>query len=600
MKSILGALHGRAARVALGGVGLLVPSLIGAVASGALTAPTSSAQAACSASYSVASQWSGGFNWVVTVTAGPVDITGWTVTWSYANGQTVSYPYNAVVTQSGAGVSATNESYNGSLAAGASTQFGGGGTWSGTNSIPTLSCTSTGSSPTTTTVGTTTIGSTTTTTVGPTTTTGPGSTTTTGAGATGPLTPPTTTFPSGPYTGNATYFSSVGSPYGGCGLPGANIDTQNYLALNVQNTPGNYSTDLSRPIPAADESEIGMFDNGQNCDRWVHVSIGNYCTGTNDGAPNEPFCRDGSWVADQYNGASLDFVVADSCQDGNAWCRDDPYHVDLHQSSLTQFMMTDGQLSSGLPDKWNNRQVSWSFEPAPNYSGDINIGFLQGAGPYWTAIAVSHLQNGIHGVDYLSNGTWTAASMDADMGDDYVILPTTPGGTSYDIRVYDANNQLINGGRNYLFSFPSSCGTQCSAAYTPVTYTTTTTAPSTTTTTAPSTTTTTAPSTTTTTALNGATCSASYTVTDQWSGGFIGNVTVTAGPAAISSWKVTWSFSADQSVTNVWDANLSQSGSSVTATNTGYNGSLTAGTSTQWGFEGSGSGAGSVPVLSCT
>jgi hypothetical protein len=227
---------------------------------------------------------------------------------------------------------------------------------------------------------------------------------------------------------------------------------------------------LPRPIPAADASEIGMFDNGLNCGRWVHVVIGNYCTGTNDGAPNEPFCRNGQWVADKYNGASLDFVVADSCQDGNAWCRDDPYHVDLAEASLNNFILNGAPVGS-LSSEWNNRQVSWSFESAPNYTGDINIGFSQGASPYWSAISISHLQNGIHGVDYLSNGVWTAATMDADMGQTYVVAPTTAGGTSYEIRVHDVNGQLINNGRTYSFSFPAGCGAQCSAAYTAVTYT---------------------------------------------------------------------------------------------------------------------------------
>ena len=85
-----------------------------------------------------------------------------------------------------------------------------------------------------------------------------------------------------PVTGNATWFSGLGSPYGGCGLPQADIDSQNFLALNVQNSPGVY-TNLPRPIPAADAAEIGMFDNGLNCGRWVQVTIGDYCTGTNDG-----------------------------------------------------------------------------------------------------------------------------------------------------------------------------------------------------------------------------------------------------------------------------------------------------------------------------
>jgi len=181
-----------------------------------------------------------------------------------------------------------------------------------------------------------------------------------------------------PVTGNATWFSGLGGPYGGCGLPEANVDSQNYLALNVQNSPGVYS-DLPRPIPAADAAEIGMWDNGLNCGRWVQVTIGNNCTGVNDGAQNQPFCRNGSWKSDQYNGATLDMVVADSCDDPNAWCKDDPYHVDLHQASLNQFVLNGQPVGNMYPGSWNNRQVTWQFIPAPNYTGDINIGALQGA-----------------------------------------------------------------------------------------------------------------------------------------------------------------------------------------------------------------------------
>jgi hypothetical protein len=278
-------------------------------------------------------------------------------------------------------------------------------------------------------------------------------------------TPPPTTF-----TGNATHFDALGSPFGGCGLPQANLDSQNFVALNVQNTPGNYTTSLPRPIPPQDASEIGLFDNGLNCGRWVKVTIGNFCTGTNDGAPNEPFCRGGSWVPDQFNGATLDMVVADSCQDGNAWCRDDPNHLDLATASINQFIK-DGQPVGDLLNHWNNRQISWEFIAAPNYTGDIKIGFSQGANPFWSAISISHLRNGIHGVQYFSGGTWVEAKTNADLGQTYVVLPTTTDGSSYEIRVTDASDQLINNGRIYLFSFPQSCGQQCSPPYTPITYT---------------------------------------------------------------------------------------------------------------------------------
>ncbi len=135
----------QAAQTTSGG-GFLSPfsnPLVLAPSSPPTTTTTTAATGSCSATYQVSSQWAGGFTWVVTVTnTGSAPITGWTVTWTYADGQTVSVPsaYNANVSQSGPDVTATNMSYNGSVAAGGSTQFGGAGTWSGVNSVPSLAC----------------------------------------------------------------------------------------------------------------------------------------------------------------------------------------------------------------------------------------------------------------------------------------------------------------------------------------------------------------------------------------------------------------------------------------------------------------------------
>jgi hypothetical protein len=274
-----------------------------------------------------------------------------------------------------------------------------------------------------------------------------------------------------PVTGNATWFTGLGSPYGGCGLPQSALDSQNFVALNVFNTPGDYGS-YPRPIPPSQSDIIGAFDNGLNCGRYVQVTIGDYCTGVNDGAQNEPFCRNGDWVSDQYDGATLTMIVADSCGDSNAWCRDDPYHLDLAQGSLNQFELNGAPVGDMYPDHWNNRHISWQFVPAPDYTGDINIGFIQGAQRYWGAVAISHLPDGIHGVDYYADGAWHAGTMDSDQGDDYVVSPTTSGGTDFTIRVYDANDQLVNDGRTYSFSLPSDCTNGCSAAYTQVSYTT--------------------------------------------------------------------------------------------------------------------------------
>ncbi|MFC6018250.1 cellulase family glycosylhydrolase [Plantactinospora solaniradicis] len=98
---------------------------------------------ACTATYSVVGQWSGGFQGDVRVTAGGSAISGWAVTLAFPNGQTVSQAWNATVTTSGSTVTARNVGYNGSLAAGAGTTFGFIGSWNGSNGAPTLTCTAT-------------------------------------------------------------------------------------------------------------------------------------------------------------------------------------------------------------------------------------------------------------------------------------------------------------------------------------------------------------------------------------------------------------------------------------------------------------------------
>ncbi|MGC4833948.1 cellulase family glycosylhydrolase [Micromonospora vinacea] len=95
----------------------------------------------CTATYTVTNQWQGGFQGEVRVTAGARAITGWTAGWTFANGQRVTQSWNVALTSSGTTVSARNTDYNGRLAAGASASFGFLGSWTGTNSLPAVSCT---------------------------------------------------------------------------------------------------------------------------------------------------------------------------------------------------------------------------------------------------------------------------------------------------------------------------------------------------------------------------------------------------------------------------------------------------------------------------
>jgi hypothetical protein len=88
--------------------------------------------------YTISPQNTSAFGAAITIVNGPTAITSWTLTWTFANGQTVSSLWNGIETQSGANVTVKNESYNGSIAAGGSlTGIGFNGTWNGTtNAVP--------------------------------------------------------------------------------------------------------------------------------------------------------------------------------------------------------------------------------------------------------------------------------------------------------------------------------------------------------------------------------------------------------------------------------------------------------------------------------
>jgi len=99
---------------------------------------------ACSATYTIVNSWSGGFQADVTVkNNGTGTLNGWTAKWTFANGQTISQLWSGTLAASGANITVTPVSYNGTLGAGASTTFGFLASMSGaTNTIPTVTCTS--------------------------------------------------------------------------------------------------------------------------------------------------------------------------------------------------------------------------------------------------------------------------------------------------------------------------------------------------------------------------------------------------------------------------------------------------------------------------
>ena len=82
--------------------------------------------------------WAGGFTANVTLTnTGTSAWSSWTATFSFPGDEKITNAWNATVTQTGASVTATNVSYNGNVAAGASAMFGFQGTWSASSASPT-------------------------------------------------------------------------------------------------------------------------------------------------------------------------------------------------------------------------------------------------------------------------------------------------------------------------------------------------------------------------------------------------------------------------------------------------------------------------------
>jgi endo-1,4-beta-xylanase len=86
--------------------------------------------------------------------------------------------------------------------------------------------------------------------------------------------------------------------------------------------------------------------------------------------------------------------------------------------------------------------------------------------------------------------------------------------------------------------------------------------------------------------------------TNQWTGGFVGTVRVTAGAAAISGWTVSITLPSGSAITNSWNSGSTGTAGTIRFTNVAYNGSLGAGQSTEFGYQGTGTGTGVTPV--CT
>jgi poly(hydroxyalkanoate) depolymerase family esterase len=103
------------------------------------TATPTPVSANCQVHYGVVSTWAGGFETIFTITnTGSTAINGWTLRFSFTNGQTITLGWNGNFTQSGSAVTVTNISSNASIPAGSSLTVEPSfeATWSGSNPPP--------------------------------------------------------------------------------------------------------------------------------------------------------------------------------------------------------------------------------------------------------------------------------------------------------------------------------------------------------------------------------------------------------------------------------------------------------------------------------
>ncbi|MGB3444849.1 MAG: endo-1,4-beta-xylanase [Actinophytocola sp.] len=95
----------------------------------------------------------------------------------------------------------------------------------------------------------------------------------------------------------------------------------------------------------------------------------------------------------------------------------------------------------------------------------------------------------------------------------------------------------------------------------------------------------------------GSGCTATVS-TNQWQGGFVGTVKVTAGATAVNGWAVALTLPSGAVIVNSWNASRSANSGAIRFGNAAHNGAIAPGQSTEFGYQGTGTGTGVTPV--CT
>lgn len=102
-----------------------------------MTAISAQAAAGCQASYSIVNQWGGGFGANISITNYGEPVNGWTLSWTFTAGQTITQSWGFTANPASGTVSARNADYTANLPTGGSVGGGFNGTWNNsTNPVP--------------------------------------------------------------------------------------------------------------------------------------------------------------------------------------------------------------------------------------------------------------------------------------------------------------------------------------------------------------------------------------------------------------------------------------------------------------------------------
>jgi aryl-phospho-beta-D-glucosidase BglC (GH1 family) len=118
-------------------LGVIATAAVTALTAGLMGAVSAQAAQGCEVDYEVTGEWPGGFIAAVEVTNLGEPVDGWSLEWTWPDGQRVTNMWNAKHTASGETAKAENRGYNAKIATGDSTAFGFIGSWSGENTDPT-------------------------------------------------------------------------------------------------------------------------------------------------------------------------------------------------------------------------------------------------------------------------------------------------------------------------------------------------------------------------------------------------------------------------------------------------------------------------------